>query len=514
VDLAMIAARLVVAGLSGALLAALAPPLNWHLLHWVAYLPMFWALREEQARSNRWLGYFYGVVAAGSIFTWLVPTISIFSNLPTALAIIVLGLYAMVFGLAYLPLWAMVHPMRRRFGVWWIVAWPAWQVVLEWVSTHLLLFPYGQGVTQYRVPLVWQIVSLTGVYGSTYILLLVNAAWGEALYRHREGRSLPWRPVAGVLLTLAAVMGFGKWRYEHVEAQLRDAPELRVAQLQTAQSMEERLQGFARESFDDWLELTSHIEPGSVDLVVWPEGACPYDLNQVGDKPNRPATVLGSLAKQGHFQMVVGGGTRLRDVDPLMGETRVRVFNSVYWFDELGQVVDHYDKMVPIPFGEYLPFGEYVPWLSEMIGGIGDFKAGDEPVVFERGGIRGATPICYEATLPAVCRRFPSPNLFINVTNDAWFGDTAAPHLHAMLAAIRATELGVPLVRSGYTGVSFIVEPHGAIHHETTPFTTVRRIVTVRHATAPTLYARWGDWFVAACALGLAAAWGTTRKRA
>jgi len=89
------------------------------------------------------------------------------------------------------------------------------------------------------------------------------------------------------------------------------------------------------------------------------------------------------------------------------------------------------------------------------------------------------------------------------VTNDAWFGDTSGPHLHAMLASARSTELGIPMFRSAYTGVSMVVEPHGKILYETNPFQRVNRIAQVRMASIPTLYRRLGDWFVTLCAAGL-----------
>ena len=122
-----------------------------------------------------------------------------------------------------------------------------------------------------------------------------------------------------------------------------------------------------------------------------------------------------------------------------------------------------------------------------------------------------ASPICYEAILSRVCRQFPGVELFVTITNDAWFGDSAAPHQHAMLAAVRAMELGVPLFRSAYTGVSLVVEPHGAIHYETTPFTEVNRVVDVRLGTVNTVYRRFGDWFVLLCLAGLVTAWWRTR---
>jgi apolipoprotein N-acyltransferase len=195
-----------------------------------------------------------------------------------------------------------------------------------------------------------------------------------------------------------------------------------------------------------------------------------------------------------------------------MGEVQTHVFNSVYWFGPDGEEVGRYDKMVPLPFGEYLPFGQHLPDLADALG-IGDFRAGTEPVVFDTRFGRAASPICYEAILPGVVRRFGDVDLLITVTNDAWFGDTANPHQHAMLAAVRATELGIPVVRTAYTGISMVVEPHGAIHYETRPFEQVSRIVTVRNASVDTIYGRLGDWFVLLCALGLFGALGAAEVR-
>src|SRR5690606_17314510 len=97
----------------------------------------------------------------------------------------------------------------------------------------------------------------------------------------------------------------------------------------------------------------------------------------------------------------------------------------------------HYDKMVPLPFGEYLPLAATFPWLGDIIKGPGNFRAGTEPVVFTAGGVRFATPICYEGILSYVCGAFEAPDLLVNVTNDAWFGQTAASALHGMLVAVR-----------------------------------------------------------------------------
>lgn len=508
--------RITAALVGAAVLSILSPPLNWHLLHWVAYLPIFWALREEDPRGNRWLSWMYGIIGVGLLFRWIVHTITIFSPIPWVGAIAILLLFSSVFGAPYLLLWPAVHPLRRRLGGWWILAFPALEVIVEWLSMKVLLFPYNHGVSQYQVPWTWQIVSVTGVWGSSFLVFLVNSALAEAIYRRREGRPPPLQQIGAALAVLAGVIAFGAWRTARVERALSEAPVLRVAQIQSDKDMLYRMASAEnyRGGFVEWMDATTLVPPGAADLVVWPEGASPYDLNQVEGRTNLARKRLAEAAKEGGFEMLVGGGTRIRTPDPEMGETRVDVFNSVYHFRSDGTVDPvHYDKMVPLAFGEYLPFGEYFPDLARTLN-IGDFRRGTEPVLFETSFGKVATPICYEAILPDTSRLFKEADLLVVVTNDAWFGVTANPHQHAMLAATRSTELGIPMVRSAYTGVSFVVEPHGAFLSETAPMEAVNRVVEVRLAKFDTVYARFGNWFVGLCGLGLlvALAW-TMPKR-
>ena len=147
---------------------------------------------------------------------------------------------------------------------------------------------------------------------------------------------------------------------------------------------------------------------------------------------------------------------------------------------------------------------------------MGDFRAGTEPHVFQAGNVSFTTPICYEAILERQMRRMMDANLFVNITNDGWFGDTAAPHQHAMLAAVHAMEFGRPMLRVAYTGVSMVVEPHGEIPVYTAPMTDVAEVVDVRLAQFETPYRTWGGWFpLAASVVGAGAlAYAVVRARA
>ena len=493
--------RILATVLSGACMALFAPEWNLHGLQWFMFVPMFWALREDTPRHNRWLAFLYGTVAVGSIFWWIVDTVSLFSNIPLPGSIAIHVLFSVAYGLPWLFIWLLVHPFRERMGSFWVLAMPAWVVLVEYVSGFVLLFPYQQGAVQYRVPQIIQLASVTGVAGISFLVLWSNCVIAECVYRWRDRGVIPWRHVAAVTSTVAVVMAFGTYRHDKVEQTLRGADTIRFGQLQSNHGMLWRMDHSARESFEDWRDLTQFIPSGEVDLVVWPEGACPYDLNR-GPASKR----IEKLAKAGGFDMIVGGGTRERPAEPEMGEQKVLVFNSTYFIDADGNNRGRYDKMIPLPFGEYLPFSEQFPWMWEWLEGPGSFRAGEEAVVFDTPSGKIATPICYEAILSGMCRWFEQPDMLVNVTNDSWFGgpDSSrhhATHQHGMLAALRATELGIPLIRSAYTGVSFVVEPHGNIYAETEAYERVQRKVLIRRATVPTLYARFGDWFVGFCLL-------------
>ena len=214
---------------------------------------MFWAIRPDTPRANAYLAVLYGTLGTAGIFVWLADTITTFSPaIPAVGAYGILLLFSLVFGLPYLALWVAVHPMRQRFGWAWVLLFPALQVVLEWVSSYVTLFPFNHGVSQYRFPLTWQLTSITGVWGLTYLVFFVNTSLAEGLYRVQEGRPFPRNLVLSSVCTLCLVLLYGAWRYEAVEATLRDAPVVRIAQLQSDKGMEYRMSHPRREEFESW----------------------------------------------------------------------------------------------------------------------------------------------------------------------------------------------------------------------------------------------------------------------
>ena len=483
---------------SGAVLQFVSPPHNLAWLHWFAFVPLLVVLVPENRRRNFRLGYLCGFSGVFFLFFWLAVTIDTFSNIPLVLASGIVALFAAVWGLPYGLLAMAVHPLRRRFGVGWVALFPAVWVAVEFLQPAL--FPYYQGVGQYRVPLVFQLASVFGAYGVTYLILLVNSAIAEVVLSRGSRASLA--VLVGVAAVFCANLAFGSWRIQDVESKLAAAPTFRVSIVQQHVTMVTRLQERGSAVLKSWMELTTQVEDEQPDLVIWPEGSIFYNPDE-----GKVKELFSEMTTKGNYNFLLGGGTQKKDK-----ETGKRhAWNSAYLFNRKGEIAGRYDKMVPLPFGEYLPWP--VSYLKDYIEGVGNFQAGDNATIFQADNVRFTTPICYEAILESQMRKMMDADLFVNITNDAWFGDTAAPHQHAMLAAVHAVEFGRPLLRIAYTGISMVVEPHGAILHETKPYTDVATVVPIRLASFATPYRTWGRGFPWVCSLVAGIALFAVRRR-
>ena len=407
-------------------------------------------------------------------------------------------------------------------------------------GVRLALFPYFQGATQYRVLELVQIASISGIYTLTYLLYLTNCAVAECVFRRLEGRSIPWKIPATAFGIVLLNAGWGALRVAQVNADVEQWPTARITQLQQDLTMEERMQkaaagaragggGLAKlnniqdqattnendpllecpDALCTWSHLTGKLRGEQVDLVVYPEGSLLRD-------PRRGRTERRLMweSQQADAPILLGAGYRDRRPDGTHSD-----HNSVFLFHEEG-IKQVYNKMVLLPFGEFIPFSNTFPVLKEWIQGPGDFSPGEEATAFtveardERPEFTFYTPVCYEAIIPHFMRRHMSEaDLLVNITNDGWFGDTMAPHQHAMLAVARTIELGIPMYRLGFTGVSMTATPTGEIQNETAAFERVARIVEVPVGQIDTLYRKLGDWFGWLCTLLSLAMWVLLRRK-
>jgi len=222
-------------------------------------------------------------------------------------------------------------------------------------------------------------------------------------------------------------------------------------------------------------------------VFVWPEGAVYGDPSKL--------RAVRSLVRETGAEIWTGSLIHRR-----RSGRHIENLNSAYRVDSDGRSVGRYDKMLRVPFGEYMPFTEWLPILDRIEGG-GDLTAGESPRVFSTHDTRFAFLICYEAIHHRFVRDSIAlePDLLVNLTYDAWFGDTASPHQHMMLSAIGAALFGRPLIRAATTGISAFVDSRGVITSKTQIFEAAALVADVPLIHAPTFYETVGDAFAWCC---------------
>ena len=442
--------RWLLAALSGALLALAFPgsgDQSW--LAFAALVPLLVAVEGRGWRQAGALGFLSGLIFWLAAIPWVAPTMIHYGDLPWPLAgVIFLALagYLALYTTAFAALLARTSP--RSSAAYVTVAASLW-VALEFLRTYLFTgFPWNLlGYSQYRnLPLV-QVAAVTGVYGVSFAVAAVNA--GLAGFVHpQHGR----KDRLGGIGVAAAVVGLAVGSGWLLSPAREEKPAIPVALVQG--NIDQGVKwdpAYQETTLEVYRRLTLAAARGGAQLIVWPETAMPFFLRE--DPSWREVE---NLARVTGAHLLVGA------LDRSLGEPR----NSAFLIGPDGQVRGRYDKRHLVPFGEYVPLQPLLFFVNVIAGGaIGAFAPGAEATTFSTPAGRVAVVICYEAIFPAEVREFfrGGADVLVNITNDAWFGRSAAPVQHLAMAAFRAVENRAYLVRAANSGISAVVAPDGRI---------------------------------------------------
>ena len=374
----------------------------------------------------------------------------------------------------------------------------------EWLRGFVLTgFPWNSpGLAVAGSTELSQAAAFMGVSGLNLLVLLIASA-PALLADENHSRMFGGRgnlvSCAVLMTVLAGLWGAGAYTLNGELAADENAVRLRVVQPNIAQK-EKWVAANRSRIFSSYLELsdaaTSPEVTGvkDVDVVIWPESAPPFLLEEHPDALAAIAALLPDHA------VLVTGALRVEPGADGNSDNR-RIFNSVLAVDGAGAVVARYDKFHLVPFGEYLPFEETLASLGirKLVKLPGSFDTGSSPMTLNVGTLPPFSPlICYEIIFAQkVIGPGQRPKWLLNVTNDAWFGDSAGPRQHLQQARFRAIEQGLPVVRAANTGISAIIDSRGQIVKHM-PL-GVRGVIDAHlPAAAPlTLYAAYGDWILA-----------------
>ncbi len=486
--------------LLGICATATLPPVDLTPLLLVAFAGLLWL---DDGSTGPWasfrLGYAFGFgffvsglywIAAAlfvdiASFWWLVPIAA--AGLPAAFALYV--------GSALLATNLAVRHLRLRGAARIFAFAVAWSVA-EWVRGHAFtglpwnLIGYAWSGGFPGAILMLQSVAAIGIYGLSFLTVLaasLPALLGTtSLNPLSRSRRLAPTIAAALLIVVPSLLG---------TLRLATTPTvetgyiLRIVQPSIPQTMKWE-PAAAQRNFRLLLDLSSAPGTRKLAAVVWPEAATPFLLERDAYHRQEIAAVA-----SGRGYVITGAVRTNPPPSPV-----AQVWNSMAAVDGNGEIVAHYDKAHLVPFGEYVPLREILP-LQKITPGNLDYTAGPGPRTVDLPGLPPFAPlICYEIIFPgAIVDEHDRPAWILNITNDAWYGRTSGPYQHFAIARTRAVEEGLPLVRVANNGVSGIVDEAGRVVARIDLDTVGYADLPLPAATsAPTLYARGGDWILLA----------------
>ncbi len=486
--------------LSGALLALSFPgsgDQGWAAF--AALVPLLAAVEGTDWRRAALLGLGAGLVFWVATIPWIAQTIVRYGALPWPLAVLVLLGLAGYLALYTAAFCAVLSRVPVSGGARFVVAAAGLWVALEFLRTYVLTgFPWNLlGYSQYRHLPLPQVAAVTGVYGVSFVVVAVNAALWRLLARDR-GWTQPLAAAATAAGAVALAIA-SAWLPPSADG----SPTLDVALAQGSIDQGVKWDLASRDAtLAVYRTLTVDAAGRGAKLVVWPETSLPFVFEE-----GLRGTAVQGLARATGAYLLVGA----------LGRGPEGLRNSAFMVAPDGEVVGRYDKRHLVPFGEYVPLKSLLPFVDILGGGaIGELRSGREATIFSTPLGRLAVVICYEAIFPAEVRDFflAGADVLVNITNDAWFGRSAAPVQHLAMAAFRAVENRAYLVRAANTGISAIVAPDGRIVEASGLFT--REIVsgTIAPRLGPSVYTRYGDVFAwATVAVALAVMWPISSAR-
>lgn len=489
------ARRVALAGVAGAVMPlAFAPFFFWWLAP-VAYGGLFLAWQGQTPRRAFLAGWVFGVAQfVGGVY-WIYISVHTIGQAPIWIAVILMFGLVCIMGLYMAGVGAVAARWFRSAGGWrWYGVLPALFVLEEWLRGWIL-GGFGWLAPGYSQTESWLLglAPVLGVLGVSWtVFLLAGALCAAVLGNRRErvvavgvavlvfaaglaGRGLAWTAPRGERISVALAQGAvpqeDKWRPEQLPL-----------------------------TAEIYLDLTR--EALGADLIVWPEAAIP----ELYENVQRYIDGVGQLAADAGSELMIGMLTYHAPTATAQNAVVVH-----------GRPAPAYAKRHLVPYGEYFPIPDFVrAWLARIGLELGDLEpgeAGQPPIALL--GEHIAVTICYEDVFGAEqLHSFPEATLLVNVSNDAWFGDSLAPHQHLQIARMRAAEVRRWQLRATNTGLTAVIDPFGSVTAELPQFEPGVLGASVPGMTGSTPYILLGNWAVVLLAGGVVGVAAAVARRA
>ena len=505
------------AGFSSLLQVLIFPLPGLYVLSWVAFAPLIVALlrarpageldiegstKLQAAKPGQafLLAYVSGILWYAGTCYWIYDTMHQYGGLSRPLALLTVFLFCLYLGIYHglfgLLLSLSVGPGReyRRS----LLAAPFLWVAVELARDRITGFPWNLlGTAQVDNISLSRITTWTGVYGVSFEIMLVNVAVAAAFLVPKKRRGV----LLAASLAAAAVLQAGR---------LVDAPA--VPSDHAALLVQENIpvdETWTRDTFErtlhELVDLTVRASAsstnaatitGKVDLIVWPESPAPFFTS---DPLFRDP--VSQMARTTRSWMVTGAVGTTSAMQRSVSASQD--FNSAALISPSGDWTARYDKVHLVPFGEYLPFPKLFSFAGGLTKEVGEFSAGTSRAPLKAGDSRLGVFICYESVFPGEVRQFAEQGaqVFVNLSNDGWYGDSGAYAQHLNQTRMRAIENDRWILSATNTGVTASIDPYGRIVARLPRKQRGALVAPYALTSVTTFYTRHGDWFAWLCAI-------------
>lgn len=490
---------------SGLLYILLFPRLNAGWLAWFAFIPLLMAVpRLTLMRAILSCGV-AGLLGHLGTLSWIYSTCR-FAHVGVAVSLLAwislaayLALYWAAFGGLVNSFERLPAPLRP------ILAAASW-AGLEWVRSHALTgFPWLLlSYSQWQWPSLVSSAAWGGPYLISFHIILINAIL--AFWFANRKPSARGRIIKTLLpsLALSAAVTVLTWQ-ENRRPLVPAGPPMSVALVQgNIDQYKKWDKSYEDEIVRIYSSLTEEAALQRPDLIVWPETSVP------GWIPNEDHYFhwLQELSRKAGSFLMVGAATHQKNAD----------YNAAFLFSPLGDMLSQYRKQHLVPFGEVIPFQGVLTRLFTVLNELGSFDASQDKTVFRVGPVSFSANICFEDLFPGLVSGFmrEGAQMNVNMTNDGWYMDTAAPEQHFIANIFRAVETRAWVIRATNTGISGFIDPKGKVVSRTPLLRSMVLMGMPFPMSDKTFYVRHGDIFAKACVvltlIGLAAVFFRRRK--
>jgi len=506
--------RLVIGAASGAALSLSFTGLYLSIYSWTCVGILIFSVIGARPRVAFGSGFLHALLFVLTSVPWIATVLSVHGGLSTAGGWGVVLLIATAWGILIgIFAWAVNRLSRRSIELACFSAPFIW-VSFEFVRAHLpeISFPWNLLGYAAANPGLVQVTTITGIYGLSFLVAAFNAllAWAATSDALTGKRRVI---LAGSVTAILLIVAFAGPR---MLPQAQAHHFARAVQLNFPESLSYSSDWFQAHKSDlqEIRRISLSPTQDQPDLLVWPEAPAPFSFQDA-----QFATIASNLAIDFKHPFLAGAIEWKPPVDPADRVPRGNLapYNSALLFDARGQRVFVYDKIHLVPFGEYEPFPLIHRVVTSVSDEVGGFHKGNKYVVGRLpGGNTFGVFICYEAIYAGEVRQFAAngAQLFINISNDGWFGRSAAAEQHLHMARVRAVENRRWIVRTTNNGYTVSIDPYGRIYAPLPPDVRAYADLPYDFRTDETIYTRFGDWFAWLCVLVSVILVATTFRKA